>query len=100
MPRWASRITLELTEVRVQRLKEIGEEDAAMEGLIQVPTPDLRIGWGLPGWHKDQFGPTSRHAFHTLWDSINGKAPGKDWASNPWVWAVSFKRIQPVAVAE
>lgn len=95
MPRWASRITLEVTEVRVQRLQEISEEDAEAEGLIQVPTPDLRIGWGLPGWHKDDFQPTAVRAYRRLWDSINAKRPGASWDENPWVWAVGFRRVRP-----
>lgn len=71
MPRWASRIDLEVTEVRVQRVQEITREDAIAEG---VTTHDV-------------FG------FMRLWDSINGKrAP---WASYPWVWALTFKRVRP-----
>jgi hypothetical protein len=80
MPRWASRITLEVTEVRVQRLQEISEEDAKAEGVF--PTAGSRL-------------PTRPHqrAFRILWDSINGKrAP---WESNPWVWAVSFRTLAP-----
>jgi hypothetical protein len=79
MPRWASRITLEVTEVRVQRLQEIGEDDALAEGVEPGDAGDADLGG------------TARGAFHRLWDSINGKrAP---WAGNPWVWAVSFRRV-------
>jgi hypothetical protein len=74
MPRWASRITLEVTDVRVQRLQEISEEDAQAEC---VPTGD---GEG-----------SYREGFASIWQDINGKrAP---WASNPWVWAVSFSVV-------
>lgn len=75
MPRWASRMTLEVTEVRVQRLQEIGEEDAKAEGIVATLNP--------------------RASFAILWDSINGKGKRIEphpWESNPWVWAVSFKR--------
>lgn len=76
MPRWASRITLEVTEVRVQRLQDISEEDAQAEGF---PIPGQLMTRLSVGYF--------RHA----WDAINGKrAP---WASNPWVFAVTFRRL-------
>lgn len=84
MPRWASRITLEVMEVRVQRLQEISEEDAIAEGVKPI-AGERWIGvenkWG-----------TAKMAFRELWDSIYGvKHP---WASNPWTWIYSFKRIK------
>lgn len=72
MPRWASRITLEVTGVRVERLQDISEEDAIAEGV-----PEQR---GDP-W-----------AFQCLWDSINGARERCSWAANPWVWAITFSR--------
>ena len=82
MPRWASRITLEITEVRVERLQEISVEDCQREGIS-----DSAMGG------KVQEGYVPQTAFSDLWDSINGKrAP---WASNPWVWALTFKRVRP-----
>jgi hypothetical protein len=87
MPRWASRLTLEVTEVRVQRLQEISEEDATAEGI-----PSDAAGWArlgiLPPVPVEKDG-TARSAFRWLWDSINGERAS--WASNPWVWAVSFR---------
>lgn len=85
MPRWASRITLEITEVRVQRLQEISEEDAQAEGVYNDhSTPD---GWGF----EATCGNVYRRNFARSWDSINGKkAP---WSSNPWPWCLSFRRI-------
>lgn len=87
MPRWASRITLEIVEVRVQRLQDISEEDAIAEGM---PKSD-----GNPG----EMGPTTYvvepvHEYMHAWDSLNAKK-GYPWASNPWVWCLSFKRVQP-----
>jgi hypothetical protein len=78
MPRWASRIALEVTGVRVERLQQISEEDARLEGV---------------GPDSTQLPPNNTHrwAFHRLWDSINAKR--SPWSSNPWVWVVSFKRV-------
>lgn len=78
MPRWASRITLKVTGVRVERLQGISEEDAKAEGVDA-------------GAHTME---TARQRFQALWNRINGKRPGCDWASNPWVWVVEFEREQ------
>ena len=78
MPRWASRITLEITSVRVERLQKITNNDALAEG-----TPDLRTiknNWDM------------KHCFSHLWDSINGKK--HPWTSNPWVWVIEFRRSE------
>ncbi len=82
MPRWASRITLEVTGVRVERLQDIGEADATSEGVDSV-YGDL-YGIAEPGER------VQRAKFHLLWESING--PGS-WAENPLVWAVEFRRV-------
>ena len=75
MPRRHSRITLEVTGVRVERLQEISEADAAAEGVYTDPA--------CPAYD----------AYRVLWDQINAKrAP---WASNPWVWVIEFKRVTP-----
>ena len=83
MPRWASRITLEVTAVRVERVQGISEEDAWAEGFSD---PD-----GANRGYLDR----ARYWFHMLWDSINGKRPGCGWADNPWVWIVEFRRVTP-----
>jgi hypothetical protein len=82
MPRWASRITLEVTNVRVERLQDIAEADAAAEGV----DPDFGNAHTIAG--RDY-----RRSFERLWDEIN--ATRATWASNPWVWAVTFRRLQP-----
>lgn len=91
MPRSASRITLEVTEVRVQRLQDISEEDARAEGLIF----DGRYWNGAP--HAIKGTPrcmtTARAAFADLWDSINGR-DGRWWSDSPFVWALSFRRVE------
>jgi hypothetical protein len=82
MPRWASRITLEVTDVRVQRLTEISEADAWAEGF---PDPD-----GKNREYEDR----ARYWYRHLWDSINAKRPGCAWDDSPWVWALSFRAIE------
>lgn len=72
MPRWACRLVLEITGVRVQRLRDISEADAVAEG---ASTP----------------GPFAVHHFADLWVSINGR---DSWNANPWVWALTFKRVE------
>lgn len=80
MPRWASRITLEVTGVRVERVQDISHRDALAEGVEY----DLS---------KPDGSPLAR--FKKLWDKING--PGS-WESNPWVWVISFKRLEKAHV--
>lgn len=79
MPRWASRITLEVTDVRVERLHYLTEEDAQAEGVSPAETTDGDLSYAL--------------GFIDLWDSINAKR-GHSWASNPWVWVVTFRRLE------
>lgn len=91
MPRWASRIMLEVTEVRVERLQEISELDAQAEGV----TFDGSYWRGGPHRIKGtpKCMPTPASAFHDLWDSINAKR-GHGLDSNPWVWVFSFKVLE------
>ncbi|MEE9159882.1 MAG: hypothetical protein V3U60_16045 [Gammaproteobacteria bacterium] len=81
MPRWASRITLEVTGVRVERVQDISEADAKSEGCAQ-----RRVDRS-PG------GLTAIEEFAALWESINAKR-GFCWDVNPWVWVVEFRRLQ------
>lgn len=94
MPRWASRITLIVTEVRVQRLQDISAEDAAAEGVDRSSRKVRQI---------DLFGATKQEReaiylrackweFEELWDSINAER-GHPWIANPWVVAVTFRPI-------
>jgi hypothetical protein len=85
MPRWASRITLEVTAVRVERVRDISEADAMAEGIIPQA-----YGFGVEGLHMSL--QTAREAFGCLWDSINAKR-GYGWAVNPWCWVVAFRRV-------
>ncbi|WP_175760458.1 hypothetical protein [Burkholderia anthina] len=88
MPRWASRITLEITGVRVERLQDIGEADACAEGAIYGPL--LPMGWNKPNCKSDA---CMRSRFAVLWDGLN-VARGHGWDANPWVWVVEFRRIE------
>jgi hypothetical protein len=107
MPRWASRIDLEITGVSVERLQDISEADSAAEG--------IRPNWigDLTGWNPVEHGYlphdtndegevpgvdiyddlwTAKRCYQRLWESING--PGS-WDENPWVWVVEFRRVKP-----
>jgi hypothetical protein len=91
MPRWASRITLTITGVRVERLQEITEADAKAEGCSNDDDPYWRPSYADPdsGGH-----PSYRNSFSFLWDSINGRRKGGiySWHSDPFVWVLSFSR--------
>jgi len=91
MPRWASRILLEVTEVRVERVQDISGEDAWWEG-IGYQGGSGRCVANYADGRVEIDGPMCLSAFRDLWESING--PGS-WDANPWVWVVSFKRIEP-----
>ena len=96
MPRWASRITLEVVSVRVERVQEITEDDAMAEGIERYcsqegkhynPTPYYKA---FP--EKDGGLYSAKAAFEVLWDSINAER-GFGWDVNPWVWVIEFKRL-------
>jgi hypothetical protein len=101
MTRAASRITLEITDVRVQRVQEITEADAMAEGVKcewydDDGTPASGCWWDYE--RKCWSGAFENHAeargsFRTLWDSINAKR-GYPWADNPWVWVITFRRVE------
>jgi hypothetical protein len=87
MPRWASRIMLEIISVRVQKLQNISEADSRAEGIIDGGC--LNCGNPEP-CGCDNPAPDARDSFCRLWQSINGEL---SWHENPWVWVVEFKRI-------
>ncbi|HHL1518096.1 TPA: morphogenetic protein [Klebsiella pneumoniae] len=89
MPRWASRILLEITDVRVERLNAISEEDATAEGVPPAGSllPDYLGTFLTP---KGDFA-TAKVAFQRLWESIYGE---ESWKANGWVWVISFKRVE------
>lgn len=100
MPRWASRITLEITDVRLEQLQDISEADAQAEG----------VRCGDDRWHRNENGEavfmdahgwytpegymrhnSPKHAFRTVWEEINGNG---SWEKNPWVWVIEFKKLE------
>ncbi|CNE39093.1 hypothetical protein [Yersinia intermedia] len=81
MPRWASRINLLITGVRVERLNDISDADARAEGVNTWKGPAEEIVGG-------------KLAFLELWDSIYGQKEGESWQANPWVWVINFERME------
>jgi len=101
MPRWASRITLEITGVRVERLNDIILIDAMAEGVKAITKDGELVKYGIPdrdglpgsdniGWPWREWCVSPVDAFQWLWQSINGPDA---WEANPWVWVISFKRV-------
>lgn len=99
MPRWASRITLEITDVRVERLQDISKQDVLAEGIrpfysgsespCSYGINEEGCGFGEPGsWN---FPETPALAYRKLWEFINGP---KSWHANPWVWVIEIKRVK------
>ena len=91
MPRWASRLTLTVTDVRVQRLQEISEADAKAEGVFQV---SMSEDGKSRGWQASYTAParlSPKTAFRHLWNSIHGSDA---WDANPWVCALTFTVAQ------
>lgn len=85
MPRWASRINLEVTNVRVERVQEITREDALAEGVREMFK-------GKNFELREERMSLEQHAYAEAWDSLNAKR-GFSWDSNPFVWVISFKPV-------
>lgn len=84
MPRALSRLTLEITDIQVERVQDITPRDVVAEGLYHEPGE----------WGPDEAYDHLIRAFAALWDTINAKR-GYGWAVNPWVWVLSYKRVRP-----
>lgn len=82
-----ARLTLLVTDVRVERLQDISEADAIAEGLVAV-----NEGYALSP-KGELWGQTARHCYAALWDDINGDRKGASWDDNPWVVALTFERV-------
>ena len=88
MPRHSSRILLEITDVRVERLRDISDDQALAEGIYSDPAVNGMYTADGDNYTSKQDGPG--RAFADLWKSTGG-----DWDANPWVWVVEFKRVTP-----
>jgi hypothetical protein len=88
MPRWASRISLEIVKVRVERVQDISEEDAIAEGMEQ----QFRLSVMQNGVRDYKIPLSYRGGFANTWNEINSKR-GFGWDKNPWVWVISFKQV-------
>ena len=115
MPRWASRITLEIADIRVERLQDITEDDALVEGIMSNEEYEARAsednlfpcprceGYQVHEAFGYDYGitevdctycNTQKKRYRIVWDSLNAKR-GYPWKSNPWVWVVTFKTVKP-----
>ncbi len=94
MPRWASRITLEVTDIRPERVKSITNSDATAEGVEYRRAGGMSPG-GSGTFHVGEahYGRAPKESFELLWDSVYWRGAWR-WQHNPWVWAVTFKRVE------
>ena len=88
MPRWASRIELEITHVRLQRLQDISESDVIAEGILAIYGNTPAEDFLADEEDEDLLGPTD--LYRAIWESLHGAG---SWESNPWVWVVGFRKI-------
>jgi hypothetical protein len=89
MPRWASRITLEITNVEVELLQDIRAIDCMEEGIESIRKNGITTFRDYLTGRADR---SAYQSFQTLWQSIHGP---ESWRANPWVWKISFRRIKP-----
>lgn len=102
MPRYASRITLEITSVHAERLQSISREDAIAEGLSALTKDGSTIKYGIPdrdglpgdddfGWHWHEWHQDPIRAYRVLWEKITAYG---SWDLNPWVWVIKFMEVK------
>jgi hypothetical protein len=90
MPRWASRILLEVVNVRVERLQDISEKDAQAEGIKADEVRQITLFGATADERAAIYRRAAVRPYQELWESINGAG---SWDANPWVWVVEFKRV-------
>ncbi|ENQ9726410.1 TPA: hypothetical protein RXU73_003009 [Yersinia enterocolitica] len=91
MPRWASRINLLITGVRVERLNDISDVDAMSEGIDADRLAESQDHYDCIADHNMTGRPTAKWYFSNLWQSIYGE---ENWEANPWVWVIEFERME------
>ncbi len=89
MPRWASRITLEIVSTRLERLQDISDADCLAEGV-----EGIHSNFDFESIDPWEFSSVSKYEYAGIWDKINGKKSGCSWASNPWVQVVEYKMCE------
>lgn len=94
MPKWATRIRLEITNIRVERVQDISKEESVLEGIKPPPIGSYSDCYEIWAGKKCISNIDPRNVFLLLWDSINLKR-GYGWDKNPWVWVVEFKKLTP-----
>lgn len=92
MPRRASRINLEITDIRMERLQDITDSDARAEGIYLHSSHGLYSADHTKMWGHGDIGRTPVEGYQTLWDALNAKR-GFGWDKNPYVWVITFKRV-------
>jgi hypothetical protein len=91
MRRWMSRVTLEITAIRVERLNDISEADSIAEGVTALADQSGTNKYTVSIDSVSLNAPTAKEVYAMLWEFING--PGS-WALNPWVWVIEFRRVE------
>jgi hypothetical protein len=94
MPKAAARIFLRVTGVAAQRLREISEEDALVEGCEGAPCPHPIGTYACEDCMNTGWLESPRDEFARLWDDVYGKKPGCAWTDNPWVWKIEFEMAE------
>lgn len=90
-PRWASRITLEIVDLRVQRVQDTSADDAIAEGVVDKSAEEIAP---LPHETQEMYRYHALKFYRELWDNLNANR-GYSWESNPWVWAITFRKVTP-----
>ncbi len=92
MGKQASRLLLEIVNVKLERLQDISESDARRCGIMEIGRPLRMHKYGMAGTSPEKAASTARYAFADAWDSIYAER-GQGWRKSPWAWAIMFKKL-------